>query len=302
MTTLAKYARPASAWEQYAHGSLTAKDGVTIGYRVLGHGPGIILIHGAFSSGYNHKQLAEELSDICTVYVPDRRGRGLSGPYAQHYTIQDDVDDLEMLLAQTGAHAVFGVSSGALISLRAAQILPSIQKLAVFEPPFFINIPFPTDTVARFDRELSQGKIAAALVAAMKGSHMGPPVFDLMPRWLLEVMATMMLRGEEKNGSGEYIPVGALAPTLRYDNQIVAEMHEQMARCAAIHAQTLLLGGSNSPKFLKTALDALAAVLPTAQRVEIQKVGHAASWNVDRGGKPALVAQELRRFFGEAGS
>ena len=71
---------------------------------------------------------------------------------------------------------------------------------------------------------------------------------------------------------------------------------------AAIHAQTLLLGGSNGPKFLKTALDALAAVMPTAQRVEIRKVGHAASWNADRGGKPALVAQELRRFFGEAGS
>ena len=61
----------------------------------------------------------------------------------------------------------------------------------------------------------------------------------------------------------------------------------------------LLLGGSKSPAFLKVALDALEKVLPHVTRVEFPGLGHAASWNTDRGGQPEPVAQELRRFFAE---
>ena len=60
--------------------SVSTQDGTTIGYRQLGRGPGLVLLHGSMSSGYNHLQLANALSDAFTVYIPDRRGRGLSGP------------------------------------------------------------------------------------------------------------------------------------------------------------------------------------------------------------------------------
>ena len=53
----------------------------------------VLLLHGAASSSYNHTQLAEALADAFTVYVPDRRGRGLSGPYSKEYSIQQDVED-----------------------------------------------------------------------------------------------------------------------------------------------------------------------------------------------------------------
>src|SRR5258706_10345037 len=85
--------------------------------RQFGHGPGVILLHGAASSGYNHVQLAEQLSTAFTVYVPDRRGRGLSGPYGADYSIQKDIEDMDALLTKTGAHQVFGVSSGGFIWL-----------------------------------------------------------------------------------------------------------------------------------------------------------------------------------------
>jgi len=65
----------------------------------------------------------------------------------------------------------------------------------------------------------------------------------------------------------------------------------------AIPAEVLLLGGSKSPAFLKLALDALEKVLPHVKRVELPGLGHAASWNADRGGQPEPLAQELRRFF-----
>jgi len=72
----------ATAREHYTTGSVTSQDGTTIGYRQFGHGPGVVLLHGAASSAHNHMQLAEALSPAFTVYVPDRRSRGLSGPYS----------------------------------------------------------------------------------------------------------------------------------------------------------------------------------------------------------------------------
>jgi len=52
-----------AAQEHYTTGSVTSKDGTTIGYRQLGHGPGVVLLHGMMSSGQNHMQLAEALAD-----------------------------------------------------------------------------------------------------------------------------------------------------------------------------------------------------------------------------------------------
>jgi hypothetical protein len=55
------------------------------------------------------------------------------------HSIQNDVEDLESLLTHAGAHFVFGLSSGAIITLEASRILPSIRKAAVYEPPFYIG-------------------------------------------------------------------------------------------------------------------------------------------------------------------
>jgi pimeloyl-ACP methyl ester carboxylesterase len=282
----------------YITGSVTSKDGATIGYRQIGHGPGVVLLHGASSSAHNHMQLAETLAGAFTVYVPDRRGRGLSGPYGENYSIQEDVEDMEALLTQTGANQVFGVSSGGIICLQAALTLPAIHKVAIYEPPFFIDDPAtPLAVLRRYDLELAQGKVAAALITGMKGAQMGPAAFNVMPRWLLEPLVNMAMNGEDKKGTGGYVSMRALAPTLHYDFQLVAEMSGKLDTFKAVQTEVLLLGGSKSPAYLKAALDALEQVLPRAKRIEFPGLNHAASWNADRGGQPEPVAKELRRFF-----
>ncbi len=91
----------------YITGSVVSRDGTTIGYRQLGHGPAVVLVQGAMGSAHNFMQLAGMLADAFTVYVPDRRGRGLSSlAYSKDYSIQKDVEDLDALLAKTGAHSV----------------------------------------------------------------------------------------------------------------------------------------------------------------------------------------------------
>lgn len=278
-------------------GSVTSRDGTTIGYRRLGQGPGVVLVHGTASSGYNHLQLAEGLADAFTVIVPDRRGRGLSGRYGEHDGIQQEVEDLDALLAETGANNAFGVSSGGIICLQAALALPAIHKAAIYEPPFFRDDSVPQALLKRFDAEMAQGRVAAALITAMKGAQMGPPIFNALPRWLAERMTSAFMAGEDRKGTGAYVSMRALAPTMHYDFQLVAEMTGRLGTFRAIQAEVLLLGGSRSPTYLKAALADLEKILPEVRRIELPGLDHAASWNKDRGGNPEQVAHELRRFF-----
>jgi pimeloyl-ACP methyl ester carboxylesterase len=277
--------------------SITSKDGTTIGYRQLGHGPSVVVLHGIMESAQSHMQLAEALADTFTVYLPDRRGRGLSGPQGSDYRLEKEVEDLDALLTKTGAHYVFGVSAGAIVCLQAALTLPAIHRAAIFEPPLIIDDSVSTAFVERFDKEMAQGKVVSALVTAMKGSQMGPPVFNVMPRWLLELLTKMMTASEEKKAQADDVTMRMLASTLHSDFQLSVETNGALESFKAIRADVLLLGGSKSPAYFKVALDALEKVLPHAKRTEFPGLNHGASGNANRGGKPKLVAQELRRFF-----
>ncbi len=104
-----------------------------------GSGPGLILVHGGMAASQQFMKLASSLADVFTVYIPDRRGRGMSGPFGDTYGIWKGVDDMDALLTKTGAHNVFGLSSVALISLQAALVLPAIYKAALYERPLSID-------------------------------------------------------------------------------------------------------------------------------------------------------------------
>lgn len=289
-----------TATEQYTTGSVTSKDGTTIGYRQLGHGPGVVLLHGAMESADSHMQLAKALADAFTVYAPDRRGRGLSGPFGDEYSMRKEVEDLEALLTKTGAHNIFGVSAGGDVCLQAAHTLPAIGKVAVYEPALIVNDSLSTGFLARYDREIAQGKIAAALVTGMLGARMGPPMLHIMPRWLLESFTKKALASEDKNVNGSYVSMRAFAPTLHYDFQIVSEMSTKVESLRTLRNEVLLLGGSKSPAYLRAALDTLEKVVPHARRIEFPGLDHGGSSDIsatNRGGRPERVAQELRRFF-----
>jgi pimeloyl-ACP methyl ester carboxylesterase len=288
-----------AAHEDYRIGYVTSKDGTIIGYRQYGHGPSIVLVQGTMGTAHNFIQLAEALADSFTVYVPDRRGRGLSGLGGNDYSIQKEVEDLDALLAKTGALYVFGLSSGAIITLQAAITQPDIRKLAIFEPPLFTNGTTPMALIGRYENEMANGNVAAALITGMKAGQFGPPIFNIMPQWLLESLINMMMKGEEKKGSGGYVPMRELALTLHNDFQLVSEMSDKLHSFRAVGTEVLMLGGSKSPAYLKIALDDLEKILPQNKHIELLGLGHAAPWNRDRGGQPEVVAQALRQFFAE---
>ena len=111
-------------------GKINSTDGTIIGYRQMGSGPGLMILHGGLRALQHYLRLAKALSDEYTVTILDRRGRGLSGDFGDNYNIKVECEDLKNLLNKTEAHFVFGHSSGGLIALETA-LKQSITKLAV---------------------------------------------------------------------------------------------------------------------------------------------------------------------------
>lgn len=285
---------------RYTTGYVTSKDGTRIEYLQLGRGPGVVVLHGAMESARSHLTLAEGLADSFTVYLPERRGHQLGYPFANNYSMQKEVEDLEALLEETGSRNVFGVSAGGLACLQAARILPSIGKIALYEPALIVN-GFPSiDFLPRYEQEIAQGRIAAALISGMKGAQLGPSIFNAIPRRLLEFLTTMALKQEEKNAQPGDILMRDLAPTLYYDFCLVAEMADSAKEFKCVQSGVLLLGGERSPSWLKVALDVLEKTLPHVRRVEFPGLDHGGSSDIsstNRSGQPHVVAAELRRFF-----
>jgi pimeloyl-ACP methyl ester carboxylesterase len=316
----------------YATGSVTSRDGTVISYRQLGRGPGVIAVHGSMQAAQNLMKLARALADSFTVYLPDRRGRGRSGPPGSHYSLAAECEDIDALIQATGARSIFGLSSGAIIALQAALVLPAVGKAALYEPPLSVDGSTPVGWVARYDREVAQGKLASAVITAARGTQTAPPVLRFVPRIAVEMPLNAALRasGSRTAGPGspadisparhaalrvlgwplrkaaarnqppgeagrrDDVPPQALIPTVHYDAQLVRETEGKLHTFASTPASVLLLGGSKSPSYLKTCLDALASVLPLAQRVELAGCGHLAP---DNSGDPERVADELRSFF-----
>ena len=160
-----------STKQKYIKASVTSKDGTIIGYRQMGNGPGLILLHGGFNTSQHMMKLGTALSDEFTVYIPDRRGRGLSGPFGDNYGLQREVEDLDAILKKTDSHYVFGTADGALFALHAAISLKAIQKVFAFEPVLFVGQPGVEEfkeLLARFEKKIDEDKIADAMVVLTK--------------------------------------------------------------------------------------------------------------------------------------
>ncbi|KAI9781071.1 MAG: hypothetical protein M1839_006348 [Geoglossum umbratile] len=287
--------------------TVTSKDGTTIGYHQVGKGPGLVVLHGAMESSQSHLELAGALSSAFTVYLPDRRGRGLSGPYGAAYSIQTDVDDFAALVAKTGATGVLGVSSGAIIALHACPQIPAIQKAAIFEPPLGVDRAASEQSLKRFDAEIADGKTSASLVTAMRATQMGPAVFKYFPRWLLEGMTTLAMSSEKPQTpapdgpeNASPVPMRELAPTLHYDFELAISLSDEVSISAlgTVTTEVLLLSGGKSPPYLRSAVDRLEAVLPNvSRRLDFAGAGHGVTGNANRRGEPQRVAVELQKFF-----
>lgn len=301
MTTLSQ-AGPLPA-PAYTSGCVLSADGTAIGYRQYGAGPALVLVQGAIGTVQSYHELASCLAPDFTVYVPERRGRPLSPrAYSPDQGLAREVEDVAALLAHSGARRLFGLSSGAVIALAAARVLPGIDWLVLYEPPLYVPPrQLRRDLVAQLNRELDAGQLAAALLTALRAAETAPPGLRYVPRPLLRALFALFLRWDARPRPGrEYPPLREVVPTVRFDFQAVSQLQHAWDTFGAVPSQVMLLSGTRSPAFLRQAGETLLRVLPHAQLQRLPGLGHAGPWNANRGGQPAVVAAAMRGFLGAA--
>jgi pimeloyl-ACP methyl ester carboxylesterase len=87
---------------------VTSADGTKIAFDRFGEGPAVIVISGLLCDRHTTQPLAKQLARQFSVINYDRRGRGDSGDTAP-YTVQREVEDLGVLMAEAGGTAsVYG--------------------------------------------------------------------------------------------------------------------------------------------------------------------------------------------------
>lgn len=214
--------------------------------------------------------------------------------YDGTHNIAHDVEDLEAVLDATGASRVFGLSSGALIALEAAQTLPQVARVAVYEPPFYADDGICRERVVQLHAEIEEGDLASALVTAVRlaGTASGP--LRVLPRPVARLLAraAMGARDDEAAVGGR---LRDLIPSLRYDFDVVASVDAQTF--ATLDKPMLGLSGSKSPGFLRHGTQGLVESISQARFVELAGLGHSGPWNVRDGGRPAIVGPVLQEFM-----
>lgn len=281
--------------KRFTTGSVISRDGTVIGYRQIGQGPALILLHGGLNAGQHLMPLADELSDAFTVYVPDRRGHGFS-PYLGENTLAKERDDIEALVAHTGVERIFGHSVGGIVALLVAHACKSIRKVAVYDPPFSTNGSVPVQWFPRCLHEIQMGKTADALVTALKGMKVAPPLFRWLPRFGLIPLMKLVSAADSKNVQYGFMSTADIIPTLKMDVPLILEAENTLSSLAQLDTDTLLLCGSKTPGYLKLALSALERTLPHASIVRLRGLDHVGPSSE---GDPKRVAVELRCFFAE---
>jgi len=266
--------------------TVTSKDGTRIAYDKAGQGPALILAAGAFSYRKFPElvQLAELMSSQFTVYNYDRRGRGDSGD-KQPYAIEREIEDLGALIDEAGGSAyVWGLSSGAVLALRAAASGLNITKLALHEPPFVVKETDhkpPRQFAAHIAQLIADNRRAEAIKYFLT-KVMGAPAF-------VPVMMRLM--------PGVWSKLMAVAPTLSYDAALLdgymdgKPLHTESWRTVTM--PTLVLEGPESPVLLHHGARELVRVLPNAQLLSKQGLGHTKKL------ASKIIAPELAKFFAD---
>jgi pimeloyl-ACP methyl ester carboxylesterase len=281
--------------------AVTSRDGTRLGYLRQGSGPGIVLVQGAMADVHAYSALAAELSTSFTVISAERRGRGLSPrPYDSGHDIARDVEDLDTIMGATGATTLFGLSSGAVITLEATRTLDRVERAVVYEPPFYepplYEHGIDRAGIARLHADIERGDLASALIDSLLTAGTAPALLRRAPRPVTRMLARVVLAVDGRRHRSS-ATLRSLLPGVRYDFHDVAGVDGHLKTFASITEPVLLLSGTRSPAFLRAAARTLHALLPRSRHHELDGLGHDGPWN---DGDPAAVARVVRDFLQES--
>jgi pimeloyl-ACP methyl ester carboxylesterase len=255
-------------------GFARSSDGTRIAFEKAGNGPALVIVGGALSHRTGGKPLADKLMERFTVYTYDRRGRGESGD-TKPYAVDRELEDLGALIERAGGKAhVYGVSSGAALSLQAAAKLgpAKVPKLAIYEPPYGQEERDFTEQKERVNQLIETGKPGDAAAFFLSAVGMPPQALENMKR------------------SPDWEGIRKMDFTLAYDYAVLGN-GAVPETVKLVSVPTLVMDGEKSMDFIHPTADRIAELVPNAQRKTIKGQTHQAA--------PEAVAPVLIAFFGD---
>jgi pimeloyl-ACP methyl ester carboxylesterase len=244
----------------------TTIEGRALDVRTVGHGPGVVVVHGSAVSAKDYQRFADALADRFAVHLYDRRGRGSRGPVDDSHGIASDIDDLRAVLRHTGATRVVAHSYGGLVALRGAPQLP-VERLAVVDAAVSVDGGFPSSYVEPFAAAATAGDFPLAMAILSKGLRSAGPVSRLpipVQRVLAHAFAVTAPGREWRT---------MLASAVVEAREVLA--HDGPAAAySGIDADVLLLTGARSPGYFGRAADALTPVVAGSRHVVVPAAGH----------------------------
>ena len=266
--------------------TVTSQDSTTISYLTTGAGPALIIIPGALSFAENYALLASALGEVFTVHTIERRGRGLSGPQGNDYSMAKELEDIEALQQTTQAGFLFGHSYGGLIALESARRNRAFTKLAVYDPGVSVDGSISMKWIPAYSRYLAERKYLDAFATFSIGT--GPKQGKNMPLWLMKLILPIFLTSQEREEKFQLLAANLLE-------------HGEIARCDStyqnyreVSAEVLLMfGGKRRPGWLTQGIKALSEVLPSSKVTEFPKLDH---FGPDKTA-PREIAQAIREYF-----
>lgn len=245
--------------------SVISADGTRIGFEVRGVGPGLILLHGGTADRTRWAQVAPILAERFTLYLVDRRGRGLSGdgPEAA-YTIEREAEDL-LAVAEAAAGAnglvhLLGHSYGALITLETLPRGGPFDRVVLYEPPFRTNglAVFPSgvlDTMAeRLAADDRDGVLAAFFRGAIGLDEAAVDAQRRTPMWPARLAAAHTIVREGR----------------------VADTYRPRPELSRLTVPVRFLLGTDSPEYVRAATRAAHRTVPGSDILDLPGQAHMA--------------------------
>ena len=128
------------------------------------------MVHGTNGSHAHWNLALPQLNQHFTVYAMERRGRGQSGD-APDYSIEREFEDVAALANSVGGPVdVFGHSFGAACVLGAAQQIPNLRRMILYEPPMLQEQQSPQRAVLldRMEQMLVDGEREQVVVTLLR--------------------------------------------------------------------------------------------------------------------------------------
>jgi len=175
---------------------------------------------------------------------------------------------------------VFGISSGAVLTLDATAATSGIAKVVVYEPPFIVDDsrqPVPADYAEHLTRLAAEGKRDEAVEYFLTQAAGIPPEYI----------------GGAKQDQAAWSGMTGVAHTIAYDAVFVGNVMRGKPlptdRWVKVTMPVLVADGGASDAWMHHAADALAKVLPHASRQTLEGQTHM----VD----PKMLAPVIIEFF-----